>query len=187
MSDLARTVVMNDLQHRREVPRRVVEAFHPTLPDAAHDAAPYVSKEGKEGKPGHKAYDFCLPPQHAALSLLPEVRDGALALFAELKIRWHAGINGGPSNHLLSSLVQCVNALGQMVTDPSRIVRAFGDLLGIAEVLQIEPGRYLTFEYIGPTDFFGEVPGVTASAARTAPASTPRSFIAGSTTSSSWS
>ena len=128
----------------------------PTLPDTAQEAAPYV---GKEGKPGHKAYDFCLPPQHAGLSLLPEVRDGALALFAELKIPWHAGINGGPSNHLLSSQVQCVNALGQMVTDPSRIVRTFGDLLAIGEVLQIEPGRYLTFEYIGPTDFFGEVPG----------------------------
>lgn len=128
----------------------------PTLPDTAQGAAPYV---GKEGKPGHKTYDFCLPPQHAELSLLPEVRDGALALFAELKIPWHAGINGGPSNHLLSSQVQCVNALGQMVTDPSRIVRAFGDLLGIGEVLQIEPGRYLTFEYIGPTDFFREVPG----------------------------
>jgi len=127
----------------------------PTLPDGAQEAAAYV---GKEGKPGHKTYDFCLPPQHATFSLLPEVRDLALALFAELEIPWHAGINGGPSNHLLSSQVQCVNALGQMVTDPTRIVRAFGDLLSIGEVLQIEPGRYLTFEYIGPTDFFGEVP-----------------------------
>ena len=128
----------------------------PTLPVEAREPAPYV---GKEGKPGHKTYDFCLPPQLATFSLLPEVRNLALSLFAELKIPWHAGINGGPSNHLLSSQVQCVNALGQMVTDPSRIVRAFGDLLGIGEVLQIEPGRYLTFEYIGPTDFFGEVPG----------------------------
>jgi hypothetical protein len=48
-----------------------------------------------------------------------------------------------------------------MVTDPARIVRAFGDVLGIDEVLQIEPGRYLTFEYIGPTDYFGECPGGT--------------------------
>lgn len=126
-----------------------------TLSDSAREAAPYV---GKEGKPGHKPYDFCLPPEHAALSLLPEVRDSALALFAELEIPWHAGIDGGPSNHLLSSQVQCVNALGQMVDQPERIVMAFGDLLGIGEVLQIEPGRYLTFEYIGPTDFFGEAP-----------------------------
>jgi hypothetical protein len=37
-------------------------------------------------------------------------------------------------------------------------VRAFGEVLGTVEVLPIEPGRYLTFEYIGPTDFFGEAP-----------------------------
>ncbi len=45
-----------------------------------------------------------------------------------------------------------------MVTAPQRILRAFGPLLDIDEVLQIEPGRYLTFEYIGPTDFFHEAP-----------------------------
>jgi len=53
---------------------------------------------------------------------------------------WHAGVGSGPSNHLLSSQVQCTNALGQMVTDPERIARAFG--LGVGEVLQIEPGRF---------------------------------------------
>jgi hypothetical protein len=127
----------------------------PTLPDAAKVPAPYI---GKEGKQGDKPYDFCLPPEHAALSLLPEVRERALSLFVELQIPWHSGIDGGPSNHLLSSQVQCVNALAQMVDQPERIVRAFGGLLGIGEVLQIEHGRYLTFEYIGPTDFFGESP-----------------------------
>lgn len=127
-----------------------------TLPAEAKTLAPYVGKTGEARRP---AYGFCLPPAHAALSLLPEVRLGALALFSELGIPWHAGIDGGPSNHLLSSQVQCVNALGQMVTDPNRLVRAFGELLGIGEVLPIEPGRYLTFEYIGPTDFFGESPG----------------------------
>lgn len=82
-----------------------------------------------------------------------------MALFTELGIPWHAGIDGGPSSHLLSSQVQCVNALGQMVRDPERLVRAFGELLGIGEALQIEPDRYLTFEYIGPSDYFGEAPG----------------------------
>jgi hypothetical protein len=126
-----------------------------TLPDEARSPAPYVDKNGRSGGP---AYEFCLPPQYAELSLLPEVRAEALGLFVELGIPWHAGVDGGPSNHLLSSQVQCVNALGQMVREPERIVRAFGDLLGIEEVLEIEPGRYLTFEYIGPADFFGEAP-----------------------------
>lgn len=83
----------------------------------------------------------------------------ALALFTDLGIPWHAGIGCGPSNHLLSSQVQCVNALGQMVNDAARLGRMFGDLLGTVEVLHIEPGRCLTFEYIGPSDHFNEAPG----------------------------
>lgn len=129
-----------------------------TLPDEARLPAPYV---GKTGSAGTARYEFCLPPEHAALNLLPEVRELALAFFAEERIPWHASVGTGPSNHLLSSQVQCVNALGQMVHDPERLVRAFGELLQIDEVLEIEPGRHLTFEYIGPTDFFDEAPGAT--------------------------
>lgn len=126
-----------------------------TLPPEARLPAPYVDKTGAIRGPAH---DFCLPPDYAALSLLPEVRQTALTLFAELGIPWHAGVHGGPSNHLLSSQVQCVNALGQMVHDADRLRLAFGDLLGTRDVLEIEPGRFLTFEYIGPTDYFGEAP-----------------------------
>jgi hypothetical protein len=127
-----------------------------TLPAEAKVPAAYV---GKDGARGGRTYDFCLPAEHAALSLLPEVREPALALFAELGIPWHAGISGGPGNHLLSSQVQCVNALGQMVADPDRIIRAFGPTLGTAEVQEIEPGRWLTFEYIGSEDHLIEAVG----------------------------
>jgi hypothetical protein len=128
-----------------------------TLPAVAKIPASYV---GRDGVPGPSLYDFCLPPSFAEFSLLPEVRTSALPLFQELGIPWHASVDGGPSNHLLSSQVQCVNAMGQMVCDPARIDAAFGDVVDIAEVLEIEPSRFLTFEYIGDTDFFGEaVPG----------------------------
>lgn len=127
-----------------------------TLPDAARETARYVGSDGCANGP---PYDFCLPAKFAPWSLLPEVREMALGLFAELGIPWHHGVAGGPSNHLLSSQVQCVNALGQMVHDPSRVVKAFGDPLGTADVLEVEPGRYLTFEYIGDVDVFDEAPG----------------------------
>ena len=126
-----------------------------TLPAGARLPAPYV---GTHGTASSTAYDFCLPPEHASHSLLPEVRDDALALFAQLGIPWHGGISDGPSNHLLSSQVQCVNALAQMVRDPGMLVRAFGAAVDIGEPLEVEPGRWLTFEYIGPTDYFGEAP-----------------------------
>jgi hypothetical protein len=97
--------------------------------------------------------------EYAALNLLPEVREPVLALFRAEQIAWHAGICGGPSNHLLSSQVQCVNALGQMMTDAARIYRSFGMLLDTDEVLELAPGSNLTFEFVGPTDFFGEARG----------------------------
>ena len=125
------------------------------LPDEARTPAAYVNKSRAAEGP---LRDICLPPSFAQWSLLPEVREQALSLFTELGIPWHAGVDDGPSNHLLSSQVQCVNALGRMVRDPERIKRAFGDLVDTDEVLEVEPGRHLTFEYIGPEDFFSEQP-----------------------------
>lgn len=123
----------------------------PTLWPAARVAAPWINQDGKPV--GH--YAHCLPPEHAIANLLPHSHE-AVALFAELGIPWHCGIDDGPGNNLLSSQVQCVNALMPMVHDPARIAHAFGGTVDIAEVLEIEPGRHLTFEYIGPTDYFNE-------------------------------
>lgn len=138
-------------KHRENASRW--KKISPAVPDTARVDAPYV---GKGGRPGPTAYPFCLPPEQAKSNLLPETRELALALFDELGIPWHAGVDGGPSNHLLSSQVQCVNALAAMVHDPSRIQAAFGGAVDIAEMLPIEPGRFLTFEYIGPTDHLHE-------------------------------
>jgi hypothetical protein len=126
-----------------------------SLPEQAKAPAPYVGKDGAADGPEH---DFCLPPSFADLSLLPGARATALAVFADLGIPWHAGVGRWPSNHLLSSQVQCANALAAAVTDPQRLVRAFGAALGVQKVLPIEGGRFLTFEYIGPRDYFGESP-----------------------------
>jgi len=119
-----------------------------TLPDDARAAGIY--------KKHPRPYPFCLPVKYAAHNLLPEVREGAIALFEELNIPWHDSVTGGPSNHLRDSQVQCVNALFAMVAEPARIQRAFGHVVDITEVLPIEEGRFMTFEYIGPADYFGE-------------------------------
>jgi hypothetical protein len=123
------------------------------LPSAATVASPWINAQGA---PTSAVYEHCVPREFAAHNLFPAVREGAIALFADLGIPWHCGIDGGPGNNLLSSQVQCVNALFAMVTDPARIKAAFGNLVDIAEVLEIEEDRFLTFEYIGPDNFFGE-------------------------------
>lgn len=126
-----------------------------TLPLEARAGGTYTDREGNE----HGPLPLFLPRDLAAHNLLPDVRDGVIDLFAELGIPWHDGVGGGPSNHLRDSQVQCANALFGMVSDPERIKRAFGHVLDIAEVLPIEDERFLTFEYIGPTDYFDEGKG----------------------------
>ena len=149
---------MNDDYISRQ--RTAAAAWKARTSTLASDARRPAAWLDHRGRPRGR-YDFCLPAEHAAHNLLPETRDGALALFRELDIPWHCGIGDGPGNHLLSSQVQCVNALYPMVHDPARIVAAFGNHLDVAEVLPLEEGRYLTFEYIGPADFFGEGNGAT--------------------------
>lgn len=128
------------------------KARNPELPDAAKASSPYVRNSGDPV--GNDP--FCLPVEYSQHNLLPPVRNGALQLMAELDVPWHDATPHGPSNHLLDSQVQCVNALFPMVADPNRIAAAFGSVLEIGEVLPIEPGRFLTFEYIGPVDYFNE-------------------------------
>lgn len=126
----------------------------PILCSPARQPAPWINQDGEPVG----TYAHCLPSEFAEANLLPGNHE-AIELFRELGIPWHCGIGEGPGNNVLSSQVQCVNALMPMVDEPERIVRAFGDLVDIAEVLQIEPGRYLTFEYIGSFDYFDEGAG----------------------------
>jgi hypothetical protein len=137
----------------RDESRRLVarwKAKTATLPGEARRPARY------HGGGSAAEYDFCLPAEHAVANLLPEVRDAVLTLFTAEQIRWHRGVGNGPGNHLLSSQVQCVNALGGMLFDPARLQRAFGQLLDIAAVLPIEDDRFVTFEYVDETDVLRE-------------------------------
>ncbi|MGQ0823774.1 MAG: PGN_0703 family putative restriction endonuclease [Actinomycetota bacterium] len=123
-----------------------------SLPVGAKASAPY-------GRRPDRAYPFCLPVEHAYCNLLDEAR-GALESFRVDGIAWHDGVDGGPSNHLLDSQVQCVNALAPFVRSGSALRALFGSVLDIAEVLPFradEPvGDLVAFEWIGAVDYLGE-------------------------------
>lgn len=128
----------------------------PDLPEGARADADYFTGRGVIEGP----FSFCLPAEFSTYNLLPSAQH-ALDLFKTLGIPWHAGVDGGPSNHLLDSQVQCVNALAPYVHDPAAVAAIFGQTLDIAEVVEIEDGRYLTFEWIGEADYLGEREGLT--------------------------
>ena len=77
---------------------------------------------------------FCLPPECAGYNLLPEARVVGRSRFEAAGTPWHDG-HDGPSNHLLSSQVQCVNALAPFVDRPDALAAMFGTVLPIAQVL----------------------------------------------------
>ena len=102
------------------------KAVTTTLPDEARLPGEYRK---------YKALPFCLPQKFNEFNLLPDAREIALERFSAAGIPWHDGVDNGPSNHLLSSQVQCANTLAPFVNDPLALAAIFGQVLSIDEVL----------------------------------------------------
>jgi len=124
------------------------------LPDDARVPSPY----GGRGR-----YDFVLPGEHRWVNLLPEAREVARSRFAAAGIRWH-GDEDGPTPHLCSSQVQCLNALAPFVDEPRALAQIFGGVLPIGEVLpfgatspsEFDATDHVVFEWQGGADHLGE-------------------------------
>ncbi len=128
----------------------------PVLDEADRVDAPYRGRGA--------AYPFCLPVAAASKNLLPEAREIALERFAAGGIKWHHELAGGPSNHLLSSQVQCVNCLAPFVGRPAALAEVFAQMLPIGEVVPFgaatangfDRSDCVVFEWIGLRDYLGE-------------------------------
>jgi hypothetical protein len=85
-----------------------------TLTDEARESAPWINQDGQP----RGRYQHCLPPEYAEQNLLPHVRRGARNLFLKLWNPLARGHRRRSRKQLLSSQVQCVNALFPMVREP---------------------------------------------------------------------
>lgn len=128
-----------------------------TLPDEARSPGRY--------QPGRDTtYPFCLPLEFSEHNLLPEARELGLSRFASRGVAWHVSANGGPTTHLLSSQVQCVNALAPLMHDEAGLRALLAPVLPVAEVLPFhpegpDPEDLVVFEWIGLDDYLGESRG----------------------------
>lgn len=157
MTDTARIRLRqpSDFRDRAEAVALAWKRTTTTLPDDARKPGAYLFRDCLlPPRP------ICLPPQYSVFNLLPDVRESALELFRQEEIVWHDDVGSQPSNHLLDSQVQCLNALAPGLTSSDFVKRAFGHVLPIDEVLPIEGSRYITFEYIGAEDYLGERNGL---------------------------
>lgn len=145
-----------------------------TLPEEARDAGSYFSKSHGRGAQitwqERGPYPFCLPRQFATYNLLPPLRAEALARLDRFGIAWHgetprAGLKGneGPTTHLLSSQVQCVNCLLSLELEPERllervqtIVPGARRLLPIRHTNQARAEGLVAFEWIGRKNYLRE-------------------------------
>jgi hypothetical protein len=131
------------------------KATSPSLPEAAREPGRY--------RGSGPAYSFCLPLEARDLNLLPDAREAALERFASAGIPWHHG-GARPSNHLLSSQVQCANALAPFVSSPGALARMLGTVLDIADVLPFgaetaspfDRTDHVVFEWIGLANHLNE-------------------------------
>ena len=118
----------------------------------------YFSETARiEGIYKGKLRPFCLPFECAEENLFPEIRQTALAHFAAHNIKWHDGQHGKPSNHLCDSQVCCVNFLFPFADKPCALAGILRpNFPTIREMLPIESGQYVTFEWIGQKNYLGE-------------------------------
>ena len=104
--------------------------------------------------------ELCLPEEHALFNLLEDLRDSMVERFYEAGIPWHGGVSGQPGNHLLSSQIQCVNALGPLIDDPHGLKALFDCVLPIEAVLPFGemsfPRDHVVFEWTGRSDYLSE-------------------------------
>jgi hypothetical protein len=136
---------------RQQASAAAWKASSPLPTEEARVAAPYEA--------GKARYPFVLPGEHCWLNLLPEARDVARTRFAAAAIRWHSGGNS-PSSHLLSSQIQCVNALAPFVQDPEALATIFGGLLPIGRVVPF--GAATTSPYDETDHVVFEWPGLAS-------------------------
>ncbi len=111
---------------------------------------PYSVPTAKHPHP--PTYPFCLPVALAAENLYDEVRASQIQAFAVRGIPWHKGVNGGPTTHLCSSQVCCVNFLAPLATRPEALINLVRPLYPDSlEMLPVDPcaGDYVEFEWIG--------------------------------------
>jgi hypothetical protein len=107
-------------------------------------------------------YPVCLPLEHADLNLLQSIRTDAIGRFQRHGIEWHHYTDGPggvrwPSSHLLDSQVQCVNCLLTVARTPQDLLALASTIVPDAtDLVAVEDGSPIAFEWIGTKDYLGE-------------------------------
>lgn len=104
-----------------------------------------------------KMLPYCIPAEHAAQNLMPAIREKAVEYFRAHGIKWHDHSIAGPSNHLADSQVCCVNFLMALAGSEDLLINLFRRYFpNIIEVLPMDEGELVAFEWIGAKNYLKE-------------------------------
>lgn len=121
--------------------------------------SPYLSDAARaDGVFRGKPRPFCLALDRTEENLFSEIRSSVTAYFGKHEIKWHAGRERRPSNHLCDSQVCCVNFLFPFADKAQALVELLRPVFPkIKQVLPMEdPEQYLSHEWIGLENYLGE-------------------------------
>ncbi len=130
-------------------------------PDEARRAGRHISYRGGQKVSSRQTYDRFIPAEYSTCNLLPAIREDALRLFADNKIKWWGSLKRpdgteGPTNHLRSSQVHCVNTL-MSLHQTGTLLRAVQQLVPeAARLIDLESNQPIAFEWIGASNYLGE-------------------------------
>jgi hypothetical protein len=121
-------------------------------------SAPYFSPEARvDGIYKGHPYPFCLPREYAHENLFPEIQQPIMAYYARNEIKWHDGQDDKPSNHMCDSQVCCANFLFTFFDKPDALAELLRPIFpSLQEMLPIEDGQYIAFEWIGQQNYLCE-------------------------------
>jgi len=121
-------------------------------------SSPFLSEAARaEGSYRDHTYKYCLPREYAGENLFFEIREPIKTYFAQNGIKWHDGHDGNPSNHLCDSQVCCANFIFPFFNKPEALAALMRPLFpDLREMVDIEDGQFVAFEWIGKHDYLGE-------------------------------
>jgi hypothetical protein len=113
---------------------------------------------GEKGEYKEHFYCHCLPVDLAHENLYPEIREPIMSYFARHEIKWHDGHKPMPSNHMCDSQVCCANFLFPFADKPKALATLLRPIFPlIDQMLPVEDGLYVAFEWIGKENYLGEL------------------------------
>lgn len=90
------------------------------------------------------------------LNLCEGIREDALDYFCKNQITWHDGINNGPTGHLLSSQIACINHLYFVRQRQDAATAILKNIQADIEKAVFVDDGYVEFEFIGDKQYMKE-------------------------------